>query len=107
ARRRMLQQLGYLSIDVATATDVLGTARRARPTAILLDVHLPDGDGRDVCRTLCADGAVADTPVILISATLGALDNVDLARTGACAFVREPVSPQQLSTLLQRAINGE
>lgn len=39
-----------------------------RPDLILLDIMLPDGDGRDVCRSLKSDIATKDIPIIMMSA---------------------------------------
>ncbi len=40
----------------ATAAEALVVCRREHPDVVLLDIHLPDGTGIDVCRRLLADG---------------------------------------------------
>ncbi|MBN8488834.1 MAG: response regulator, partial [Burkholderiales bacterium] len=50
----------------------LEQVRLTRPAVILLDSHLPDGDGRSLMSAMCADPALAGIPVVLISGDEGA-----------------------------------
>ena len=58
--RRGLREADF---DVTTAADGTSALRRRRPTfdAVVLDIGLPDADGRDVCQALRAAGI--DRPV--------------------------------------------
>ncbi len=49
---------------VASAWDYL---KDHRPDLILLDVHLPDGDGLELCRRVRATPSLADLPIALFS----------------------------------------
>jgi CheY-like chemotaxis protein len=106
ARERALRLQGYAVLNAGTAADAIVSAQRVRPSLILLDVHLPDGDGRDVCRQLKADAAVSDIPIVLISATLRAhADNLEGLRWGgADGYVTEPCEWDALASTLRRLI---
>ena len=69
-RERSLRMHGFTVANAATGESALTQARQLHPNLILLDVHLPDIDGRDVCRRLKSDSKTAKIPVVLISATL-------------------------------------
>jgi CheY-like chemotaxis protein len=46
----------------------LELVRECRPDVVLVDLHLPDLDGREVLEQLKADPATADIPVVVLSA---------------------------------------
>jgi CheY-like chemotaxis protein len=55
AVRELLERRGYVVVgEAASAASALAEAARVRPDAVLLDVHLPDGSGLDVCTALCS-----------------------------------------------------
>ncbi len=90
-REALAEQLELEGFRVARAGDV-ATGRAAataeRPDLLILDVDLPDGDGRDLCRTL-RDGGVA-APVIMLT---GAGEDADAIRgldSGADDYVTKP-----------------
>jgi DNA-binding NarL/FixJ family response regulator len=50
--RRLLEPLGYVVHEASTAGEALSVASIERPIVALLDVHLPDISGYEVCRRL-------------------------------------------------------
>jgi len=79
--------------------DALDLARRHRPTAISLDVFLPDMLGWNVLSQLKQDPAMRHIPVQLV--TLDENRQHGLAR-GAFNFLAKPVSNQDLESALSR-----
>jgi CheY-like chemotaxis protein len=66
AVRELLERRGYVVVgEAANAASALAEAARVRPDAVLLDVHLPDGSGLDVCTALC--GTRPAPAVLLVS----------------------------------------
>ena len=51
---KALEREGFEPHVAATAARALQLQEQLEPDLILLDLHLPDGDGRDVCRTIRA-----------------------------------------------------
>jgi diguanylate cyclase (GGDEF)-like protein len=62
------------------------------PELILLDYHLPDIDGLEVCRRFKADPASADIPVIFITADQDSVLEAAGLEAGAVDFVTKPYS---------------
>jgi len=90
-----LRRAGYTLIEAGTGGEALGLAGAAE--LVLLDVHLPDMSGFEVCRRIKADPATAAIAVIQVSATA-----VDVAARahglteGADAYLADPAEPEEL-----------
>ena len=55
-----LRAENFDTVEAETAGDGVRLAREAKPDLILLDVDLPDMDGRDACKRMREDGISAD-----------------------------------------------
>lgn len=100
ALERMLDELGATATVVRTAADALRAAALAAPDLVLLDLGLPDGDGREVLRTLRETPALARLPVVVSSGAAGAALGRELAARGATAILPKPVTLEALRNLL-------
>ncbi len=64
-----------------------------RPDLILLDVVMPGMDGIETCRHLKADPALADIPVIFVTARSEPADETGALTAGGVDFIAKPVNP--------------
>src|SRR5438067_2495959 len=62
-----LEEEGYRAVSAADGP-ALTTAQREQPDVILMDIHMPGMDGRDVSARLRADPRTAHIPIILMAA---------------------------------------
>ena len=83
-----LQAEGFDVVEAPTAGDGIRLAREAKPDVILLDVDLPDMDGREACKRLREDGV--STPVIMLTAADTDDDAVRGLDSGANDYVTKP-----------------
>ena len=83
-----LQAENFDVIEAANALDGVRQAREAKPDLILLDVDLPDLDGREACKRMRADGVA--TPVIMLTAADTDDDTVKGLDSGANDYVTKP-----------------
>ena len=106
AKDRLLRLKGYTVANATTGKVVLDLAHRLHPDLILLDVHLPDIDGREVCRRLKEDPALQSIPVILVSATLrGHAANLEGLRwASADGYISEPFEPEALESTVRSVL---
>ena len=66
----VLEPQGYRVLAVSTGRQLLERAAAAGPDLILLNAHLPDLDGLQVCQALLQTPALGrHTPIILITST--------------------------------------
>jgi CheY-like chemotaxis protein len=107
-RDRILRQHGFIVANADCAQKAIDVARQLKPNLILLDVHLPDADGRELCLRLKRDPDFADIPIVLISATLnGHVSQLEAVRwTSADGFIREPVEPDALASTLWKVLSA-
>jgi signal transduction histidine kinase len=97
ARSRLLKQAGYTVVEAQTGQDALRLVSERQPQVVLLDVHLPDISGFDVCRRIKGDPATASTLVVHVSATsIDAENRITGLQGGADSYLTEPVSPREL-----------
>ena len=70
------------------------------PDLILLDVVMPGMDGIEVCRRLKSNPALADIPVIFVTARSEPADEVAALAAGGVDFIAKPVNPEVLFAIL-------
>jgi PAS domain S-box-containing protein len=97
ARRRALEGAGFSVFDAGNGHDALAIAREQHPTVAILDIHLPDMDGFEICRRLKSAQETAGIAVLQISAMYDSDEaRVTALEGGADAYLSEPVDPKVL-----------
>lgn len=101
--RNTLERAGHVVIDAVDGADALRVAAAKRPTAILLDLGLPDRDGLELVPLLKALG----DPVILVVSARDATDQkVAALNLGADDYVTKPFDGEELLARLRVALRG-
>lgn len=101
---RALAELLKDDYDVYTATDGPRAIRRAgeiRPDLVLLDVMMPGMDGYTICGILKNDPAMADIPVLFITAKSEPNDIVRGFEAGGHDYITKPFNPRELFARIQ------
>jgi len=74
----------------------LELAKKERPSLIILDLMLPEMDGKDVCRALKANPNTQSIPILMLTAKAEEVDRVIGFELGADDYVTKPFSPREL-----------
>src|ERR671918_331647 len=96
--------LGREGFDVAVAATAAEGRERFRdqdPDLVLLDVMLPDGDGRDVLREI---RRTSRTPVVMLTARGEEMDRILGLELGADDYVSKPFSARELTARMRAVL---
>jgi two-component system KDP operon response regulator KdpE len=96
-----LRGAGYEVDTAATAADALAAAPLRPPDAVILDLLLPDGSGRDVCREL---RTWSKAPIILVSAVGDDDEKIAALDAGADDYVTKPFAIDELLARLRAVL---
>jgi signal transduction histidine kinase len=97
ARTKVLKQAGFDVTESGCGWDALRLATERKPQLVILDIHLPDISGFEVCQRLKHSRDTAGILVLQVSATsVGASDLVHGLERGADCYLTEPIDPEVL-----------
>lgn len=92
-----LKQSGFRVLSARDGASAFSTVRAERPDLVVLDLMLPGGmDGLDVCRKLRQDPALAEIPIIMLTARGEEADRLIGLELGADDYVVKPFSPREV-----------
>jgi DNA-binding response OmpR family regulator len=101
---RLFESEGY-SVDLAKdGLSGLECFRKRMPSAIVLDLRLPDISGQEVCQQIIR--TAPGLPVIVLSAKAEVADKVVLLEMGAWDYVTKPFSPRELLVRVRVALRS-
>lgn len=95
-----LQERSVDFLSCSLGEEGVNLAKKHLPTAIILDVGLPDVSGLSVLETLRSDKKTANIPVHIVSAADVRTSSI---QKGAVGFINKPVDKEGLSKLLDNA----
>ena len=99
-----LKQQGFTTHAAYSGSTGLTKAKAEPPSAIILDLCLPDADGLAICEQLVDAPATSSIPVLILSGK----EQPGLVRrcraAGCHYFLRKPYDPNALLVLIRQAI---
>jgi two-component system NtrC family sensor kinase len=90
---------GFSVVTAAGGVEGIKLAKELQPTAITLDVMMPDLDGWSVLAALRQDPELADIPVIMVSIVDDKRRGIAL---GAAGYLTKPIDRERLHRLVRR-----
>lgn len=95
--RRQLEREGFRATVNPTGAGLLSQAAELRPALLILDLMLPVGSGLNLLRQLRREPALAELPVIVLTALAEEADRLRGFALGASDYVTKPFSPRELA----------
>lgn len=91
--RDYLEKNNFRVVTAGDGQSALTTARKEKPDLIILDLMLPNIDGREVCKIIRKE---SDVPIIMLTALSEEIDQVTGLEIGADDYITKPFSPRAL-----------
>jgi two-component system, cell cycle response regulator len=105
--RGVLEGASYQVTEAGDGAEALELCRTSPPDLLLLDVDLPVMDGPELLDRMRAEPALADIPVIMVSARTEPEDVADGLSRGALDYVRKPCAPVELRARVAAVLQRE
>src|SRR6266540_148988 len=94
--RTYLERDGFSVVTAADGPAALQAIETHQPALVVLDLMLPELDGRAVIRAVRRDEEAAATPILMLSARGSTVDRIAGLEDGADDYLPKPFSPAEL-----------
>ncbi len=94
--RTYLERDGFSVVTAADGPAALEAIETHRPALVVLDLMLPELDGRAVIRAVRSDDEAASTPILVLSARSSTIERIAGLEDGADDYLPKPFSPAEL-----------
>jgi two-component system OmpR family response regulator len=99
---RGLREAGFQAEGVVQASELLERLPHVNPDVLVIDVGLPDADGRDLCQSLRAQGFTA--PIMFLTARDAVPDRLTGFAAGGDDYLTKPFNFAELVARLQALV---
>jgi CheY-like chemotaxis protein len=87
----LLKSRGYEVWEVTSAPEAFAALKERQPDLILMDIQLPEVDGLTATRSLKADPATRDIPVVAVTSYAMKGDEAKAFEAGCSGYVTKPI----------------
>ncbi len=94
--RTYLERDGFTVVTAADGPGALDAIETHQPALVVLDLMLPELDGRAVIRAVRRDEEAGRTPILVLSARSSTIDRIAGLEDGADDYLPKPFSPAEL-----------
>lgn len=99
-----LRSWGFTPVEASSVAEGLQQFHADSPSAVLLDIDLPDGSGLDVLRQITREDSEAI--VIMITGNVHIDNTISALRGGAYDFIGKPLNLEELRVTIRNAIEA-
>ena len=103
----MMRVSGFRVLKTSTSTPALSMMTAEKPDVVILDIMMPEISGLDILRQMRSDPALANIPVVVVSATTMPADIKSGMEAGASTYLTKPVGFQELKEAVVRVLGSQ
>jgi two-component system, cell cycle response regulator DivK len=100
----ILEKNGYGAIRAENGKKGIALALKERPDFILLDIQLPDMDGREVLKEVRKSEADGEIPIIAVTSYAMSGDRERLLEAGCNGYIEKPIDPIHIMKQIRKVI---
>lgn len=101
-----LSKGGYDIITAENGEEGLETARRERPSVILVDFVMPKMNGFEFCKNIRSDPRLCNIPIVLITSKGKDIGKGFEENFGISYYLQKPFEPKTLMKILENVLSG-
>lgn len=94
--RDMLSKEGYAVRAAKTGNQAISSIKESEPALVLLDVHLPEMNGFEVCGQIKSDPEYKNLPIIFLSALDDSFNKLKGFEAGAVDYMTKPFDIEEV-----------
>ena len=99
--REVLQVNGFQTLEAATGEAGIELARERGPALILMDIQLPQMNGREAAKILKTDVKTEHIPIVALTASAMKGDRERLLAEGFNGYIAKPINIKEISELVR------
>jgi DNA-binding response OmpR family regulator len=101
-----LEQAGYQVMEAQNGEEGLALSVSCKPDLIFLDVMMPKMDGWQVCRSLKANPATGQVPIVMLTACSKQVEELRGYESGANDYMMKPWDLEHLLGIVRKWVPG-
>lgn len=101
----LIRFAGYHCITALSGREGSAITSATQPELVILDIVLPDCDGRDIILNIRRNERTANIPIVVLTAADDIQNEYECRAIGATAFVSKPVHLSELRDQIEIAIS--
>ena len=103
----MMRVSGFRVQKTSSSAPALSMMASEKPDIVVLDIMMPDISGLDILRQMREDPALANIPVVVVSAKSMPADIKHGMEAGASTYLTKPVGFLELKEAVERALGSQ
>lgn len=103
----MMRVSGFHVLKTSSSAPAIAMMIAEKPDVILLDIMMPEVSGLDILRQMRHDPALANIPVVVVSAKSMPADIKNGMEAGASTYLTKPVGFLELKEAVDRALGSQ
>jgi len=103
----MMRVSGFRVRKTSSSAPAISMMTTEKPDVVLLDIMMPEVSGMDILQQMRSDPALANIPVVVVSAKSMPADIKNGMEAGASTYLTKPVGFLELKEAVERALGSQ